>query len=57
KTKKKAKHARPIRDLHSADESGGQSAVRGVNKHEKERGARPGPANHSLQPFHEPVPI
>jgi hypothetical protein len=39
------------------DESDGESALRALEAQEQSQGARRGPANGSLQHFHDPVPV
>jgi hypothetical protein len=44
-------------DIDSGGESDGQSALRDVEEKEQSQGARRGPANSSMQYFHDPVPV
>ena len=39
------------------DESDGESALRALEAQEQSQGAHRGPANGSLQHFHDPVPV
>ncbi|KAF8224535.1 hypothetical protein L208DRAFT_1016401, partial [Tricholoma matsutake] len=44
-------------DIDSGEESDGQSALRDVEEKEQSQGVYRGPANSSMQYFHDPIPV